>query len=75
MLAFNQINNFLNFHSQKKIILQKVMDENPQFFLENFKGSIILLYSKPPNDTKNTFILIVENIELMDSKSYFFYFL
>ena len=51
------------------------MDENSHFFLENFKGSIILLYSKPPNDTKNTFILIVENVELIDLKSYIFYFL
>ena len=25
-------------------------------------------------DTKNTFILIVENVELIDLKSYFFYF-
>ena len=29
---------------------------------------------KPPNDTKNTFILIVENVELIDLKSYIFYF-
>ena len=50
------------------------MDENPQFFLENFKGSIILLYSKLLIDTKNTFILVVENVELMDLKSYFLYF-
>ena len=55
-------------------MLQKVIDENAQFFLENFKGSIILLYSERPNDTKNTFILIVENVELKDLKSYFFYF-
>ena len=50
------------------------MDENPQFFLENFKGSIILLYINSLIDTKNTFILVVENAELLDLKSYVFYF-
>ena len=65
---------YFKFGFTRTFILAKVMDEILQCFLENVQGSTILLYTKSPNDTKNNFLLIVENVELMDLKSYFFYF-